>query len=235
MVLGPLGIPGCAPLSYRGSLSSSPSPLPASPSARRAGTLTAAPQSASSPPPDRVQSRCSHFLRNRQFSAPLRVGHQRQSGPPADYCGASAAGNGGRRPPASSPRSQRPAGGGRAPPNLARRPCRRYRAPDPSSPGPRPAAGARPAQPQSARQPRRTSHGQRGRVVPLPQLRRSPPFVLETLECPGRAPRAGMPVVAGHDPPAQPLFPPGCFRLSSAQSYAKTRDPGPLTPSPVLL
>lgn len=154
MVLGPLGIPGCAPLSYRGSLSSSPSPLPASPSARRAGTLTAAPQSASSPPPDRVQSRCSHFLRNRQFSAPLRVGHQRQSGPPADYCGASAAGNGGRRPPASSPRSQRPAGGGRAPPNLARRPCLRTRAPGPSSPGPRPAAGARPAQPQSARQPR---------------------------------------------------------------------------------
>lgn len=159
MVLGPLGIPGCAPLSYRGSFSSSPSPLPASPSARRAGTLTAAPQSASSPPPDRVQSRCSHFLRNRQFSAPLRVGHQRQSGPPADYCGASAAGNGGRRPPASSPRSQRPAGGGRAPPNLARRPCPRTRAPGPSSPGPRPAAGARPAQPQSARQPRRTRHG----------------------------------------------------------------------------
>lgn len=144
MVLGPLGIPGCAPLSYRGSLSSSPSPLPASPSARRAGTLTAAPQSASSPLPDRVQSRCSHFLRNRQFSAPLRVGHQRQSGPPADYCGASAAGNGGRRPPASSPRSQRPAGGGRAPPNLARRPCRRYRAPGPSSPAPQARRGRPP-------------------------------------------------------------------------------------------
>lgn len=224
MVLGPLGIPGCAPLSYRGSLSSSPSPLPASPSARRAGTLTAAPQSASSPPPDRVQSRCSHFLRNRQFSAPLRVGHQRQSGPPADYCGASAAGNGGRRPPASSPRSQRPAGGGRAPPNLARRPCLRYRAPGPSSPAP-----------QARRSRGGPATGTRGRAVPLPQLRRSPPFVLETLECPGRAPRAGMPVVAGHDPPAQPLFPPGCFRLSSAQSYAKTRDPGPLTPSPVLL
>lgn len=155
MVLGPLGIPGCAPLSYRGSLSSSPSPLPASPSARRAGTLTAAPQSASSPPPDRVQSRCSHFLRNRQFSAPLRVGHQRQSGPPADYCGASAAGNGGRQPPASSPRSQRPAGGGRAPPGPARGPALRAL---PSQP-PRPAAGARPAQPQSARQPRRTRHG----------------------------------------------------------------------------
>lgn len=81
MALGPLGTPGCAPLSYRGSLSSSPSPLPACPSAGRAGTLPTAPRSASSPRPAPVQSRCSHLLRNRQISARLRAGQRRQSGP----------------------------------------------------------------------------------------------------------------------------------------------------------
>lgn len=82
-VIWPWGLWGsqAAPrLSYRGSLSSSPSPLPASPSAGRAGTLTTVPRSASSPRPAPVQSRCSHLLRNRQFSARLRAGQQRQSG-----------------------------------------------------------------------------------------------------------------------------------------------------------
>lgn len=191
--LGPLGTPGCTPFSDHGLLSSSPSLLPTSPSADGAGTLRTAPQAASSTLPAIVQSwSCSHFLGDRQFSAPRRSANaKRDCYSSADYGGVSAAQLGMKDSRAARfitrIHCSRWRGGGRAPPNCLLRPC-------PQTPllNRKPLSGPSPHQPQvrcespprAAAEDPGPGQGLGGTLLP-PANARSLFFVLATLRHPG--------------------------------------------------